>query len=120
MNSKISSKPVGDPYRVLGVDRQASEAEIKRAYFRLVREYSPEREPERFQEIRAAYERLRTPERRAQTDLFLLQPPPALPNRRRPTYDLSVHPEDIVALALELGLAELSVRKDFHEPELPQ
>ncbi|MGH2544165.1 MAG: hypothetical protein ACRDIB_15300, partial [Ardenticatenaceae bacterium] len=74
---------------------------------------------EKFQEIRAAYERVRTPERRAQADLFLLQPPPATPNRRSPTYDLTVHLEDIVQLALELELAHLSLEDDFHEPELP-
>lgn len=115
-----TSKPFQDPYTILGVSRQASEVEIKRAYFQLVREYPPEHEPEKFQEIRAAYEQLKTPERRAQTDLFLLQPPPEIPNRRQPTYDLGVHREDIVALALELVMADLSVRKDFHEPELPR
>ncbi|HBY93459.1 MAG: DnaJ domain-containing protein [Ardenticatenaceae bacterium] len=115
-----TSRSLQDPYATLGLSRRAADAEIKRAYFRLVREYSPEREPEKFQEIRAAYEQLKTPERRAQTDLFLLQPPPEMPNRRRSGYDLAVHPEDIIALALELGLAELSVRKDFYEPKLPE
>lgn len=109
-----------DPYAVLGIDRRAGEAEIKRAYFQLVRQHPPERDPEKFQQIRAAYEQLRDPERRAQTDLFLLQPPPALPKRRQSRYDLKVHPEDIIRLALELGLMELSVHQDFHEPELPK
>ncbi len=45
-------------YRILGIEEGADEREIKRAYFKLVRKYSPEKEPERFQEIRAAYERL--------------------------------------------------------------
>lgn len=110
-----------DPYVVLGVARKADEGEIKRAYFRLVREYSPEREPEKFQEIRAAYEQLRTPEARARTDLFLLQPPAeGLPKRRRSKYDLDVHPEDVIALTLELTLAQIAVHEDFHEPELPK
>ncbi len=121
MSSKPSSRqrPL-DPYAVLGIDRQAEEAEIKRAYFKLVREYSPEHAPEKFQEIRAAYEQLRAPEIRAQTDLFLLRPPPPLPSQRRLAYDLDVHRDDIITLALELGLAELSVHKDFYEPQLPQ
>jgi len=50
----------------------------------------------------------------------LLQPPPALPRRRKLSYDLDVHPEDIIALALELGLAGLSLQEDFHEPQLPK
>lgn len=45
-------------YEILGVDRSADRTEIKKAYFKMVRQFSPEKEPERFQEIRAAYERL--------------------------------------------------------------
>jgi curved DNA-binding protein CbpA len=120
MALKTSGKPLTDPYAVLGLERTDDEAEIKRAYFRLVREYPPEREPEKFQEIRAAYERIRSAEARSQTDLFLLQPPPALPRRRKLTYDLDVHGEDIIALAVELGVATLSIQEDFHEPELPK
>lgn len=47
-----------DCYKVLGIPRNADQKEIKRAYFRLVRQFSPEHDPERFQEIRAAYEML--------------------------------------------------------------
>ncbi len=119
MAAKTVSKPPNDPYAVLGIERTSDEAVIKRAYFRLVREYPPEREPEKFQELRAAYDQVRSAEVRSQTDLFLLQPPPALPKRRKLSYDLDVHPADIIALALELGLAGLSVQEDFHEPELP-
>ena len=45
-------------YEILGIQEDADEKKIKRAYFKLIREYSPEKNPERFQEIRAAYERL--------------------------------------------------------------
>ena len=79
MAAKTVSKPPNDPYAVLGIERTSDEAAIKRAYFRLVREYPPEREPEKFQELRVAYDQVRTVEARSQTDLFLLQPPPALP-----------------------------------------
>ncbi len=109
-----------DPYGVLGVDRHSDEAAIKSAYFRLVREYPPEREPEKFQEVRAAYEQVRTAEARAKTDLFLLQPPPSWPRRRKLSPDLSVRADLVIELALELGLAGLSVREDFCEPELPK
>jgi curved DNA-binding protein CbpA len=94
-----------DPYAVLGVARSAGDAEIKRAYFRLVREYPPERDPEQFQKIRAAYERVRTAAARAATDLFLLQPPPKMPSRRRPSYDLELHRHEVAALAREMALA---------------
>ena len=45
-------------YEILGIEQGADEKTIKRAYFKLIRTYSPEKDPERFQEIRAAYERL--------------------------------------------------------------
>lgn len=45
-------------YETLGIDENADEKTIKKAYFKLIRKYSPEKDPERFQEIRAAYERL--------------------------------------------------------------
>lgn len=45
-------------YDILGIGEDADQKEIKKAYFRLIREYTPEKNPERFQEIRAAYERL--------------------------------------------------------------
>lgn len=47
-----------DYYEVLGVSRDADKKEIKKAYFKLVRLFSPEKEPEHFQEIRQAYENL--------------------------------------------------------------
>ena len=50
-----------DPYDVLGVDRDADDEAIRRRYLELVRENPPERAPERFAEIREAYDRLRDP-----------------------------------------------------------
>jgi curved DNA-binding protein CbpA len=61
-----------NPYKVLGVERTASEAEIKQAYFSLLRQNPPERDPEGFKRIRAAYEKLRATSERAETDLFLI------------------------------------------------
>ena len=63
---------VDDPYKTLGVERSADEAGIKQAYFALVREHSPERDPEGFKRIRAAYEKLRAVRDRASTDLLLM------------------------------------------------
>lgn len=46
-------------YRILGLNQGASPDEIKKAYFKMVRLHSPESDPEKFQEIRQAYERLK-------------------------------------------------------------
>lgn len=98
---RLSNQLGSDPYKVLGLDRNVDEKEIKRAYFQLVRKHPPEQDPEKFQEIRAAYDRLKVAKARALVDIFLLQPPPPLPKRRGPRYDLNVHLEDLVVLAAE-------------------
>ena len=61
---------MSDPYDVLGVDRSADEAEIRRRYLELVRQHPPDRAPERFAAIRAAYEQLRDPVVRLEAQLF--------------------------------------------------
>ena len=62
-----------DPYRVLGVAKDASDAEIKRAYRKLARQYHPDRNDdaaaeERFKRIQSAHEQIGTPEDRAKFD----------------------------------------------------
>lgn len=52
---------MNDPYEVLGVGHDADTETIRRRYLELVRVHSPERDPERFSEIREAYDRLRDP-----------------------------------------------------------
>ena len=58
-------------YEQLEVARTASPQEIKRAYFRLVRRYTPEKEPDAFMRIRQAYETLSDEARRNAYDADL-------------------------------------------------
>jgi DnaJ-class molecular chaperone len=60
-----------DPYTVLGVPRQASEEDIRRAYRKLAKELHPDLNPsnraaaeERFKKVSAAYEIIGNPEKR--------------------------------------------------------
>ncbi len=65
-----------DLYEVLGVARNATDEEIKRAYRAQARRYHPDSNPDdpeaetRFKEVNQAYEVLRDPERRRRFDVF--------------------------------------------------
>ena len=61
---------MSDPYEVLGLANDADETEIRRRYLELVRQSPPDREPERFAAVRAAYDEVRDPARRLEAQLF--------------------------------------------------
>jgi molecular chaperone DnaJ len=67
---------VRDPYELLGVDRSATQDEIKSAFRRAATQHHPDKNPgddgaqQRFKEVNAAYQILSDPEKRAAFDRF--------------------------------------------------
>ncbi|MCY4422194.1 MAG: J domain-containing protein, partial [Acidimicrobiaceae bacterium] len=67
---------MADHYETLGVDRDATDEELKRAYRKMARRYHPDANPgdpeaeARFKEVSAAYEVLSDAERRSLYDRF--------------------------------------------------
>jgi molecular chaperone DnaJ len=62
-----------DYYKILGLEKTATEAEIKRAYRKLAHQYHPDKgggDAEKFKEVSQAYQVLSDPEKRKQYDQF--------------------------------------------------
>lgn len=88
-----------NPFVVLDLPFDCSDEEVRQRYQTLLRRYPPEADPERFQQINAAYEDLRNardrwkklifpgrpePAEEEQTPLQLLYQYSQLPGRKRP------------------------------------
>lgn len=61
---------MADPFEVLDLPKHAGEGEIRKRYLELVRAFPPERAPERFAAVHAAYQALRDPTARLEAQLF--------------------------------------------------
>ena len=65
-----------NPYEVLGVARDATDTDIKKAYHKLVMKYHPDKNPgdksaeEKFKEVNNAFDILKDPQKRAAYDRF--------------------------------------------------
>lgn len=64
-----------DPYLILGVATDADDAAIEAAYLDGIRQCPPDRDPDRFEALRGAYDKIRTRRDRIAYELFDRTPP---------------------------------------------
>lgn len=115
----VSLPPGDDPFVLLDVPLTASQAEIRRAYFVRVRQFPPERAPDDFKRVRAAYEQINTPQ--GQMDATMLRFNDADPEvpELPPATPIRVNPGDVLrALRAYTDLGRTDWREDFREVKL--
>ena len=69
---------MNDPYLVLGLPPDSDDTTIRKRYLELVKQHPPERDPEKFREVREAYDQLRDLTTRVRHRLFDQQSPHSL------------------------------------------
>ena len=60
---------------ILGIDKNSSESDIKKAYFNLVKRFTPEKHGDQFKQIRGAYDQLKDSTKRVEANMFIFSDP---------------------------------------------
>jgi len=71
MNEMSTGEIKRNPFETLGLPVDADEQQVRMRYLELVKQYPPERDPDKFREIQAAFESARDPLAIAQSMLEL-------------------------------------------------
>jgi len=118
MSMKEEQPVLFDPFQVLGISPEATDEQVRSAYFQKVREFPPERDPEGFKRIRKAFERVQSEEDRITAILGRYHASPAVEEitRTRPSKVLPPRTEDLQRVVLSLtDLERTSFKSDCVE-----
>lgn len=80
--------PAKNPYEILGISREASPGEIRKAYLKKLRLSPPERDPEGFKAVKHAYNLLQDAVQRKALDLKLFKKESGIEIKPGPAPDL--------------------------------
>ncbi len=58
------------PFEILNISENSNDESVKKAYLTMVKQFPPERCPQEFQQIRGAYENIKTQKKRLLYSLF--------------------------------------------------
>ena len=107
----MTPAPADDPHAILGLDPGADEAAVRARYLELVKRFPPDREPDRFREIRTAFEAASDPLLLARR---LIEPPDRDPPRWSDALDRQrkTPPALSVGFLLSLGNREAEYKAD--------
>ncbi len=68
-----------NPFEILGIGPESGDAAVRKAYLDKVRRFSPEKDPEAFKKIQAAYEQVKDERSRIEHYLFNAEKPAESP-----------------------------------------
>jgi curved DNA-binding protein CbpA len=101
------------PFEILGIPESVTDEQAKTAYLQKTREFPPERFPEKFKEIKDAFEKVKTFRERVDYKLFHLEEPHMdnfMKTMKFQTDD-RITPEKLIALIAEAAREEIKQKK---------
>lgn len=114
----VNKKITQNPFEILGIDKNASSGDVKKAYFQMVKQFRPEHHAEKFKQIRQAYDRLKDDSQRVEAEVFSFIKPTVQPeSTEQATPEIKLEKEVFLSWwrRTYTDLERTDFASDFHE-----